>query len=458
MQSFPPLDIDKIARDLQIEEKASQNGSSNEPSSDSIVEDSVEGAIFDEIERRARKSAEEYRSQIDLYEGRIRRAVISTDLRTRINVAGESALTDFKVQALDDLDHLHNIRIEVEGRAKDFETFRTKNKLIRQPKIVSRRKETVLWLTLAIIVILESTLNGLFFAEGSETGLIGGVTQALVLSLLNVGVAILCARFFLPWVRHVHPAIKIAGISCTLFYVTWLIVFNFFIGHFRDLFIQSAGNPSASELLALISTSPLHFANAQSLILVLLGIAMSLASLIDGIGMDDNYPGYGSIRKSRDEVNEFYADKKAQCLAGLTQRRDSAVEDMLKSIEEMRSAEHELRLAIEGRSRLHNSYCSHCDHLYECLVRLHQRYREANTRTRTSPVPIRFKSQTIRPTMLSYSVLPNLTDLDGDIRSEVIKLMERFVEEINRQFMIEVKKYETVAYLTTNQGEHNVNA
>ena len=41
---------------------------------------------------------------------------------------------------------------------------------------------------LIIALITESMLNGVFFAEGSDAGLIGGVATALVISFFNISV------------------------------------------------------------------------------------------------------------------------------------------------------------------------------------------------------------------------------------------------------------------------------
>ena len=51
--------------------------------------------------------------------------------------------------------------------------------------------------------LVEAIINGLFFAQGSQTGIIGGVTQAIVLSLFNIGVALAFGLYWLPDLRHV---------------------------------------------------------------------------------------------------------------------------------------------------------------------------------------------------------------------------------------------------------------
>lgn len=458
MQAFPPLDIEQIASELRLEARAEENSKLNQPPPDSEVEDAAEGDILAEIERRARKAGEDYRSQLDLYDGRIRRALISTDQRASIDAAGESALADFRVQAIDDLNHLHNTRREVEGREREFEAFRAAHKLVRLPNVVSPREQAVRWLVLAIFVVLESTLNGLFFAEGSETGLIGGFAQAFVLSLLNIGAAVLYARFGLPLVVHARPAAKTVGVFATLVYGVWAVGINLFIGHFRDLFIQNAGQVAVSDLASRFTTAPLTLADAKSLLLVALGVGLSLVSLIDAAGMDDLYPRYGAIGRRRADAVSTYADHKARCFAGLTQRRDSAIEDMSRIIELIRAAEFELRLAVEGRSRLHENYRAYFRHLADSYVRLLQRYREANIRARSALPPARFQSRPVPPDFLAEPPQRELPDLDKDARAHALERLEHFIKAVNQEFEAAVRQYQTVAGLTEQGDARHVDA
>jgi len=448
IQAFPSLDTKQIANELHLEARAKENGKLNLPAANSDFEDSAESDILAEIERQARKAAEDYRSQLDLYNSRIRRALISTEQRASIDAAGENALTDFKVQVIDDLNHLHNACSEVQGREQEFEAFRTAHKLVRLPNVVPPYEKKVRWLILAIFVVLESTLNGLFFAEGSETGLIGGVTQAFVLSLLNVGAAVLYARYGLPLVLHVRPIAKIVGSLATLFYTAWALGINLLIGHFRDLFIQNAGQVAATDLASRVMTSPFILADAKSMLLVMLGVGLSLVSLIDAVGLDDMYLGYGAIGRRRANAILAYADHKARCLADLTQRRGSAIEDMLSVIESIRTAEFDLRLAIEGSSRLNENYRAYLKHLADSYIKLLQQYREANIRARSTPPPSRFQSRPAPPVFLAEPPKPELPDLEKDAKAHIIERMEYFIKAINQQFEAGVLRYQTVAGLT----------
>lgn len=448
IQAFPPLDIEQIATELRLDDRASEDGQREQPPSDGTVENLTELDIASEVERRARKGGEDYRSQLDLYEGRIRRELITTDQSANIEAAGKSALTDFKIQAFDDLDQLHFKRMEVEGRDKELRDFRHRHQLASLPIIVSTREKIARLLIIGIILLAESILNGMFFAEGSSLGLIGGVTQAFVLSALNIGGALLYACYGMPLLRHISQKGKATGVASTIAYAIWVCLLNLLIAHFRDLFIQSKGVVLALDIWNRLSTMPFSLTDSQSWLLAALGVGLSLLALIEASGLDDPYPGYGAIGRRWKEAISYYADDKAKCLAGMTTRRDEAIAGLMKAIELMRSAEYELRLAVEGRSRLHQNYCAFLSHLTDGYQRLLRRYYEVNTRHRNSTPPARFLN---KPAPLAALTPPTLVDLPDwqDMRRHAIGRMEHFIETVNDQFAEVADKYHTVTTLTT---------
>jgi hypothetical protein len=446
MQTFAPLDIDAISNELKLEHHGKTNGSRNKPSADTDMEDSVEGDILAEIQRRAWKAGEEYRSQLELYDGRIRQALLATDQRVAIEAAGEGALTDFKVQASDDLDHLFSARAEVEGREQEFEAYRTARRVKRLPHITTPGQQTVRVLILAIIVVMESMLNGMFFAQGSEGGIIGGITQAFLLALFNVGSAVLFAKYILPlWRTRRDPTLFVIF---TMMYGMWVLGLNLFIGHFRDRYIEHAGNVPLAELMNGLVTNPAGLQDAASLLLVMLGVGLNIVSVLDAASMQDPDPEYGAIGRRRAEAMTAYAHQKARCLAGLTERRDEATEGFSAAIEAMRTAGFDLRLAIEGRARLHQNYIAYLTHVHETYVRLLGRYRDANSRARTLPPPERFGRRPLRPEFLNEPALSAQSNSGEEDRAKAIERMAFYVKAINAQFETEVRRYQTIAGLT----------
>jgi len=445
MQAFPPLEVDQLTRELDLLTKAEAAGRRERPASDETASDSTELDILADIERRARKGAEDYRSQLTLYEGRIRRALISADQRVMIEAAGQNALTDYVAQTNDDLNHLHNDREELEGRARELRDFQEANGLHRPAHVIETRERVTRLMLLTIFVIVESIMNGMFFAKGSEGGLIGGVSQALVLSVLNIGGAAFYAMLGMPLLRHSGIGQRLAGVLATLAYIAWVLLLNLAIAHFRDLFVMNEGQVAMDALAARLWTAPLHLMEAQSWLLGILGVALSLVSLIDAAGLNDPYPGYGELgRRHKEGVREF-AQHNSRCLQGLQGLRNSAVADMTAVIEAMRSREYDLRLATEGRERLHQNYVAYLDHLAGAYQQLVRRYREANQAVRTSADPSHFHYSPARPAFLETSALPPLPEFANDARAAVIERMEYYIGKVNAAFEDALSRYKSVA-------------
>jgi hypothetical protein len=277
--------------------------------------------------------------------------------------------------------------------------------------------------------------------------------QALVLSLLNVGVACLYAVYGLPWLFYRKGTIKIVGTLVTILFGLWLIGLNLAIGHFRDLFVVDAGKVEMAVLLTRLTTAPLLLGDAKSAILVLLGMSLGLLAVIDVAAMRDLYPGYTVIGRERQQAIEHYAEENAKSLAAMMSLRDHTVDDLSSAIELIRSAQHEMQQAIEGRTRLHHNLRSYFDHLAVVHERLIQRYRESNRRVRRGDAPLYFKSPPPRPAFVDPPVLSPVAAFELDARTEVIARIDYYIKAINEKFEQTMPEYQTVGQLATLGGD-----
>jgi len=451
-QTFPPLDVEQVARVLRLDERAEKAGRARQPAGDATGPDVAELEVLGIIEEAARKANEDYLSQRDFYEGRIRRAAITPDLRVQLEAAGENALADFKAEIIHDQNTLHTLLQAAGNREQEFQEFRERHGLNRLPRNISKGQRTFAAMVLAVFVVLESILNGMFFAEGSEAGIIGGVTQALVLSMLNVGVAALYAVYGLPFLFHRKGWGKILGGLATVAFIVWLTGLNLAIGHFRDLFVEGAGAVQMAELLNRLTNAPLLLGDAKSGLLVLLGMALGLLALIDVAASRDPYPGYGAIGRERQRAIERYAHENAKSLSAIMQLRDKTVDDMTAAIELMRETQYDMQVAIEGRSRLHHNYRAYLEHLAVVHERLIQRYREGNRRVRRGDVPEYFRQPPTRPTFVEPPVMSQMPGLEPDVRPEVITRIDEDIKAVNEKFSQTVPEYQTVGQLANIGG------
>jgi hypothetical protein len=449
IQTFPPLDVEQIARELRLDERAEKAAMAGQPPSNADGPDAAELDVLGKIEQCVRKAGEDYLTQRDLYEGRIRRAAITPDLQVQIEAGGSNAVADFKAEILNDQNQLHTLLRAVGSREEEFREFRDRHRLTRLPRNVSRGERTLAFILLGVLVLLESILNGMFFAEGSEAGLIGGVVQALVLSVLNVGSATLYALYGLPLLFHRRTAGKLLGVFATVVFGLWLVGLNLAIGHFRDLFIQGAGSVQMADLLTRLTTAPLLLGDAKSAILVLLGIALGLLAVIDVAATRDLYPGYGTVGRERQHAIEHYAEENAKSLAAMMQLRDRTVEDLSSAIELLRGSQFDMQQAIEGRTRLHHNYRAYLEHLAVVHGRLVQRYRECNRRVRRGEAPLYFRTPPVRPDFVDPPVLASLAAHELDGRNDVIARIDYYIKAVNEKFEQTMPEYQTVGQLAT---------
>jgi uncharacterized membrane protein YvlD (DUF360 family) len=449
IQTFVPLDVEQVARELRLDERAERSAVAGQPPADADGPDSAELDVLGKIEACARKACEQYLSQRDQYERRILRSAITPDLQVQIEGAAAKALSDFKAEIIHDQNQLHALLRAVGNREDEFREFRERHFLNRLPKNVSRGERILAFLLLLVLVLLESILNGMFFAEGSEAGLIGGVVQALVLSILNVGVAALYAVYGLPLVFHRRGGIKLIGALVTLMFAIWLGGLNLAIGHFRDLFITGAGNVQMAELLNRLTANPLLLGDAKSGILVLLGIALGLLAVIDVAATRDLYPGYGAIGRERQRAIEQYAEENARSLAAMMELRDHVVDDLTSAIELIHGSQFEMQQAIEARTRLHHNFRAYLDHLAVVHERLIHRYRECNRKVRRGEAPKYFRTPPARPHFVEPPVLAPVTAHELDARAEVIARIDYYIKAINEKFEHTMTEYQTVGQLAT---------
>jgi hypothetical protein len=443
-QSFPPLDVEQIARALAVDSRGAENGRVSLPGAQDTQPDSVELDILAEIEKRYRKALEEYRTELATYETRIRDAAASSDFRVEIESAGQNALADFQAFAINNRNHLVVVQAEARGSHDEYQQFRARNALVRLPRLVSDPARALRWIVIAIVFLLESILNGMFFAEGSQAGLVGGVLQAAVLSLLNLGGAVLFATYGLPALLHRRVGVKLMGALMLIAYVAWWFALNLLIAHFRDAYVANAGNVQMDALWAHIVSHPFSLADAKSWMLCVMGMGLSLGTMISAAGLDDVYWGYGELGRRHARTAQRYAHEQEAGLIAIQQRRDDATEDMRQIIQELRRREYDRQLAVNGRARLHREFCVYVDHLAVSYERLVVRYREQNKCQRGSGEPPEFfKTRPARPAFLHVYELEQLPGSDDQVRVVAVDRMEHFIQAVNAEFASSVKQYDT---------------
>ena len=116
-------------------------------------------------------------------------------------------------------------------------------------------------------------------------------------------------------------------------------------------------------------------------------------------------------------------------------------------IQSVRGNEHDLQLAINGRERLRQQYTAFVEHLNEAQIRLQQRYREANLRTRTTPFPRRWLVATASIKAVDVDLTSADLSASHEATRHVIERMEFFIRAINEEYDSQATRYPPIGDL-----------
>src|SRR3954452_6943647 len=100
---------------------------------------------------------------------------------------------------------------------------------------------------MAFLIVVEGVINAVFFASGSDLGLLGGAMLAAAFSAVNVLLAGLNGWFPLRWAHHRNVGVKFIGglVFPALLFAS--VALNLFVAHYRD---AAQSSPDSNSLVA----------------------------------------------------------------------------------------------------------------------------------------------------------------------------------------------------------------
>lgn len=390
LSPFVTPDAAKIARALQIEARAAADGGSNIPSSESEQPSVLELEIEAEIESLAATARKTLSDGLEAYSSILANCSFEEADVTRAITEGQRALGDVEQEIRAEELRLLNTKREMEEAERNFSSFRRLNRLeSRSPSYPRHRVVNVL--VLGLLLILETIINGSFFARGSEQGLIGGVIAASVLSAINLGLGFLAGLLAVRALFHSRASVKVVGGVGVGVWLVATFVLNLFIANYRDLFALRAGVVSSAELLAQMKGGLFGVEHTESLILFGLGCLLNLIAALDGFKLDDRHFEYGALDRKRRELIAWYEDAVADHAHNLAQHRDAAMAEISSALEDL-SKKKALKSRSEvGRRALISAFERHIGEINGVRRYLTAKYREENQKARSLPPPERFQ-------------------------------------------------------------------
>lgn len=381
-----PIDADQLAEELRLAVRGQDDGSHELPPTHGGTLNAVEEEVIGRIMAEWVIQKEHLITMLRAYRDRLAELNAVAEI-AQLRLASSASLTRFaqsKQEMRGDLARLRGAYIEARNELSDF---RIKHGLKRPARSPSGRWTTVG--LLFVLIAVESVMNGLFFAKGSETGLIGGVGTAFGISLVNVVFCFLLglgpARY-INWrgwtIRSVSLILTVAGLAGMLF-------IHLFAGHFRDAAASGNSNAFATASNQIFS-EPWRLADISSWYLFGLGTLFGLLSFWKGYRHDDPYPHYGETFRRERDASERYNTEHDEFFGALEEVRDATIKKFeagIANIPEYVAKSHQVRTA---RSALVEKFRNYEETVVQTANRLLTIYRDANRRRRQTPPPAHF--------------------------------------------------------------------
>lgn len=395
---FGQFDVDKVAKELDLEGKGAAKGAENQPSSDSQIPDEIESQIQERIAAAKSSANESAENQIHTYNERISNLDFEGHF-SELRQAGPLAVSDIQAKIQSGLNDMNTRRRKLLDVETEYSYFRKSNGLQhRTAKTVTSLDMVLRILIILTMLVFETYFNGTYLAKGSTQGLIGGVFEALTFAALNIGFSIVLTLYVIKQIVRRGLFWKLLGLLGIAAWIAIVLAINLALAHYREVastFVDGAG----ADILQNILKNPLGLNDFESWMLFAIGVLFAVVTLVDVITFSDIFPGYTKRQARWDEEQTEYKEQFDDLIEDLNEIK-ADYQDQLTEIGSALSArQRELDNILSNRNRLSSLYAAHHEQLQRAANALFSFYYESNKKCRTEPAPDRFNKRYLVPEM-----------------------------------------------------------
>jgi hypothetical protein len=306
------ISVNAIVKRFNLLEEGKKLGILGLPPFHSKELSSIELEVVRYIEHEREKIKQEIISNIDQIDAAIAQTQTHQhDLKTGLLTADfeRQALVIFNKQSA----WLDKLATNAKRKLQELEAFKATHQLSRDASYPDGAALFFRYALLVLLVSTEGVFNASFFAEGLSSGLLGGFFYAVTLASINVLTAFILGKAVVRWCFHHQAALKTMGLLA-LGFALGMIAFNALaIGHLRNAILLESISPTKDALQSLL-INPIGLDDLMAWVLFLVTMGFGIAAMVDGLFIDDLYPGYGDIsRRAKAAVDEFEEEFEEVC-------------------------------------------------------------------------------------------------------------------------------------------------
>ena len=438
--AFPKINTDQKIKELKVNENAKIDGLKNLPYNDRNVLDANEEKIKGHFLELLRVTLRKARTSSNSLKGQITNLQIYP-LYTKLESFEKETKNWFNEKKKETNDFDFKVTKEIEDAATIYKNFKTKNNLERLAKYPTSM--SLFYAVLCIELIIESAINGAFFASVVTTGLIGGMGIALIISFFNVGVGFIYGKYCIPYFNHISVQKKLlASLGTIVVFFLYFIPLNLFVAHFRDkiLVLKKLGQFEWSNLKlidVINSTIESHFIveSTSSFVLIFIGIAAGLIALVVGYRSDDKYPGYGKIQKDYDTTLTKHGEAIWNYIEECNNEKFKKITDLENIVRNIRIKHKSVKQIMGYYEIFQKNFITFISQVEAAAHQVIMQYRAENMRHRSDRPPKYFekKIELKEDTSIDANINDELEDIKKaeDIIDNVPNLQNHNIENIH---------------------------
>ncbi len=354
-----PYDVRRLVEELNLKAEARRLGEAGVPAPDAIRPGGAEAEAIQRVDRVRQDYVDWAAIRLSVLNERLEK----TDVTQTVNRARQ-ADQEFERKASSLITEQEAVLRATGERARQTDTelraFRAEHGLTRGAEYPMGARKFFNSALLVFLVVFEGVLNASFFAQGLDSGLLGGAAYAMALAALNVAIAFGLGKWPSRYLHHRQPGMKALGWLAVLAALLGMVLIGLSIAHFRDALTAGSTEPPAAAMHALMTT-PLMLKDLMSWGLFGISVVFALIAFFDGHFSDDLYPGYGKVSRRADGSAVAYEAELQYLRTGLDELREqevsaldtaaresqASVATFATTIEDKRSAKLKLEAALQ---------------------------------------------------------------------------------------------------------------
>lgn len=307
-------------------------------------------------------------------------------------------------------DALINARTRERIALNNLNMFKSLNGLFREPQYPESK--IFHWALVVLFLAVESIANAYFFSQASTLGLLGGAMQAIFISLVNIGTALIVGIFILPNVYHKRKINNYKAYILSSIYWAVITVFNLGTAHYRAAIDIDASRALTIAVKNLIE-NPVGIESYDAWVLFLVGMIFVFIAMMKGLLSDDRYPEFGSRGRAYEEAKNRWDQEKREAF----NETRKAYERIEKKVPEMISVTRDkilrFKASIRDSERLTDIFNEYGDHMEGVLNILLSAYRSSYRGARAGvSLPNSFDNKYIIDENTKHLSPPDLSDAE----------------------------------------------